>query len=411
MTARLRQTGLAWGVPLAVEAAALGRSVVLARLIGPDELGRALLLALVLRLVEMISDLGVERLLVQAPEGATPDLQARLQGALLLRGAALAAVLFLSAPILALCFPDGPATGAYAALVLVPGLRAVLHLDYRRAERRQDYRPLAKVELGAALGMLSALGLGLAFGLDDHRVLPLALVGQAATQVALSHLVATRPWRVDFAWQGLHRIWNFGAPLALNAGLMFLTLQADRLIVAVYWTWSDLALYGIVAQLAFLPAQIVGRAATSLLLPAFGSARVEGRLEFAARDALRRCVLLGAGFTGLFAVIAPAGIGLIYGAQLAPAPALAAAFALAAGLRIARTPLSVLAVATARTADTARANLWRAAALVPGGLLAAAGAPLAAFAATAALGEAAALLRATRLARHPRSLSLKEQTA
>ena len=48
---------LAWLVPVLAEAAALGRSVLFAWLIGPDQLGQAMMLALVVRLAEMASDL------------------------------------------------------------------------------------------------------------------------------------------------------------------------------------------------------------------------------------------------------------------------------------------------------------------------------------------------------------------
>ncbi|WP_068310070.1 oligosaccharide flippase family protein [Aliiruegeria sabulilitoris] len=399
MSASRAQKLTAWSVPLCVEALALARSVLLARLIGPEELGKAIMLALVLRLVEMLSDLGVERLLVQAPEGATERLQASLQGALLLRGMALALVLLALSPLLGLAFADGPQAHTYAALALVPFLRGFLHLDYRRAERIFNYRPLAIVELGAAAAMLTALGAALAAGLADHRVLPIALAAQAASQVALSHRVAHRRWQLSFERAGLMRAFAFGAPLALNAGLMFLTLQADRLIVAAGWSWSDLAIYGVAAQLAMLPAQIFGRAAGSLLLPALGRARDEARVETVARAALSRAALAGLAFALVFTALAPAAIGLVYGAAMAPSFALAAAFAAAAGLRIARTPLSVLAVATGRTADTFRANSWRAAALLPGLAVLALAGPLSLFAATSALGEAAAALRGWQLAK------------
>jgi O-antigen/teichoic acid export membrane protein len=397
MTARPMQKALAWSVPLTVEAMALLRSVVLARAIGPDELGRAMLLALVLRLVEMLSDLGVERQLVRAPGGATPALQARLHAALALRGLVIAALLLTIAPLSSLGFPDGPNAATYAALAVIPAIRGFVHLDYRRAERGYDYRPTAKVELGAAVAMFCALGTGIALGITDHRVLVVAVVGQAAAQVALSHLLATRPWALDFDRSGLHQVWLFGAPLALNAGLMFLTLQADRLIVALAWSWSDVAVYGIVAQLAMLPALVAGRAATSLLLPRFTRARDAGKIASEARVVLLRFGMLGAVFAALFASLGSPVIALVYGAQLDPGFALAAVLGAAAGLRMARTPLSVLALALGQTAVPARANLWRTAALVPALILAAAGAPLFTFAATAVLGEAAAYLRGWRL--------------
>lgn len=397
MSASRRQKLIAWTAPMAIEAVSLGRSIILARAIGPEEFGRAMLLALVLRLVEMLSDMGFERLLVQAPEGDTPELQAQLQGALILRGAAMSLVLLGLAPLLAIGFPDGPAAQSYAILAAIPALRAFLHLDYRRYERAFNYRGLAIVELGAGLAMLAALGAAFWGGLTDHRVLIAALLAQVGVQVALSHLLAERPWRLSFSRPGLARIWRFGAPLTLNAGLMFLMLQADRFIVAWAWDWSDLAIYGTVAQLSLLPALIYGRISNSLLLPGFGKARAAGTLSATARRALWQSAGLGLLLAAGFALIAPGFIAVVYGAEMRPGHGLALAFGLAAGLRTARTPLSVLAVATARTGDPARANLWRAAMLLPGTALAGLGAPLVAFVATSALGEALAYLRGWQL--------------
>ena len=69
---------LAWAVPVLAEAAALGRSIALAWVIGPEELGRAMMLALTVRLVEMATDVGIERLMVQAPDGNAARFQSEL---------------------------------------------------------------------------------------------------------------------------------------------------------------------------------------------------------------------------------------------------------------------------------------------------------------------------------------------
>lgn len=223
----------AWAVPIAAEIAALLRSVILARLIGAEELGQAMILALVLRLTEMISDVGIERLLAQARDGDTPEFQASLQAAVLLRGLVMALGMCALAWPMAHLFGSGPSTLAYAAMGSVPLVRAFLHLDYRRRERHFDYTGLAVVELSATLTMLVVSGLA-AYWVQDHRALIWAVMGHAVVQVVASHLVADRPYRVDFKIKELLRIWRFGAPLIVNAALMFITMQADRLIVAAH---------------------------------------------------------------------------------------------------------------------------------------------------------------------------------
>jgi hypothetical protein len=82
----LRDRPLQWSAPWPgrcrslAEAAALGRSVAFAWVIGPEELGRAMMLALTVRLIEMASDAGIDRLMVQARDGHSRALQAALHG-------------------------------------------------------------------------------------------------------------------------------------------------------------------------------------------------------------------------------------------------------------------------------------------------------------------------------------------
>ncbi|MGI9525179.1 MAG: oligosaccharide flippase family protein [Hyphomicrobiaceae bacterium] len=387
---------LAWGVPLLAEAAALGRSVTFAWAIGPEELGRAMMLALVARLVEMASDLGIERLIVQSPDGNSSRFQAELHGAIILRAGFLALILIALAPIFATTFADGPAISTYAALALISLWRGGVHLDMRRAERRFNYKPMAIAEGGATLAML-AMVFPAVWVFGDHRAMAVVLIAHAAALAFLSHLQAERQYRLRICPKALGRIARFGAPLIANGGLMFLTFYADRMIVATAFDWTMLAIYGTVLQLALLPAQIVGRASGSLLLPRFRVALTEGSVVKAACSAMVIHFAMAGVFLVAFTIFAGPVIEFVYGSALRPELMLAALFAVAAGFRIIRTPLSQLSIALGRTGDPARANSLRAAALIPAGLAAAAGLPITALAAAAALGEVAATARAATL--------------
>ncbi len=389
---------IAWAVPVLAEAAALGRSVVFAWWLGPEELGRAMLLALTVRLVEMASDAGADRLILQARDGGSARLAAELHAASLLRGMVGATALFGLAPLMSWAFADGPGATSYALLALVPILRGAVNLDFRRSERAFRYGPMAVVEGGATFAMAGSL-LPAAAVFGDHRAMLAALVAQAAGYLALSHAVAARRYRLRLARVALLRLWRFGAPLILNAMLLFVTFYADRLIVARAYDWATLALYGVTLQLALLPAQIVGRAAASLVLPRLREALRHATLARDWQPILASHAMLGVGFAVSFALVAPGAIALVYGAALRPDPAFALVSGMAAGFRVLRTPFSQLAVATGRTGDPARANLVRGLALMPAAACAAMGLPLVAIAAAAAAGEAGATLRAWLLAR------------
>ena len=117
----------------------------------------------------------------------------------------------------------------------------------------------------------------------------------------------------------------------------------------------------------------------------------------AAQQSLLAHAALAAVFFGGFVLLAEIVVTVIYGAAFSPDAPLVVALAAAAALRIARTPLSQLAVSLGRTGDPARANVMRALVLLPVTALALTGAPLWTLVATAALGEALAALRGWQL--------------
>jgi O-antigen/teichoic acid export membrane protein len=389
---------LAWFVPISSEAAALGRSIAFAWALGPDELGRAMMLALIVRLVEMASDVGIDRLIIQADDGNSMRLQSELHCATLIRGLVSAGFVLAMAPILARLFADGPDTFSYAVLAIVPLVRGLAHLDYRRAERHFVYAKMAAVEGGATLAMVLSL-LPAVWAFTDHRAMCVVLIAHALSYAALSHSVANRRYGIRFHLPTIRRCWAFGAPLILNAGLLFLTFYADRLIIAYAFDWSSVALYGVALQLALLPSQIVGRAAASLVLPKLRVSLFSQGFDLIWKRILLTHASLALALTAAFVAVGPAVIGWVYGDAFRPGVWLTFALALAAGFRTLRTPFSQLAIATGRTGDPARANIIRAFALVPATAFATAGFPLAAIAAAAAMGEAGATLRASVLAK------------
>jgi O-antigen/teichoic acid export membrane protein len=389
---------IGWGLPLAAEAAAMGRSMAIAWATGPEELGQAMMLALTFRLTEMLSDVGVERMLAQSVDGDSAGFLARLHGAALLRAVVMAAVLAALAWPMAALFADGPTPAAYAALAVVALVRGFQNLAHRQAERRMAFGQTAAVEgAGTVAGLVAAVVAAMALG--DHRAMLVAFLAQGVAAVVVSHVVAGQRYRVAFDRGFLGDLVRFGWPLAVNALLLFAVFQADRLIVAGWMGWAEVAIYGVALQLAMLPAQIAGRAAAVLLTPALRMARDAGTLEQAADAALRTYLAGGVIFALGYALVAPGAIAVLYGAAMRPDLMVVAGLGIAAGARILRTPLSQVAVIAGRTGDPARANLWRAAALVPATVAAAAGMPLAAIAGAAALGEVAATLRAIHLYR------------
>ena len=383
---------------LAAEAGSLVRNLLLARLLGAEDMGLAALVALGLRLVEMAGALGLDRFLVQLPAGHAGRAQGTLHGAALLVGAVLATVLALAGPALAPGFAPAldPALLIPAAAILL--VRGALHLDYRRQQRHGDFRAAFWVEGVPAL--LSCLALP-ALTVTGPGALVWALLLQAVLAAVFSHLCASRPWRPTLDTATLGAAVRYGAPLALNGMVMFAVLQGDRVLVAAELPAAELARFIVIGQCALLPVLAATRVVLATELPRLARLRADGpALRIRLRDDLHHVTLAaGAGATA-FAVFAPPLVQLLFGDDFRPTPGLAAAFAVAAGLRLIRAVPNVALMALGRTRTLLLAGLPRLAAvacvavlLATGALVADAGA-LEAVVLAGAAGELASLLLA-----------------
>ena len=92
-TARSRGAGLYLAAALISQASGLVRYVVLARLLGPRELGLAAALTVTGSFFEMVTDTGSDRFLIQDPDGDLPAVQRMVQLVYVLRAVAIAVTL------------------------------------------------------------------------------------------------------------------------------------------------------------------------------------------------------------------------------------------------------------------------------------------------------------------------------
>lgn len=391
MPSHLRR-GLPLATQLCAEGGALLRNLLLARLLGVDEMGLAMLMALAMRVVEMIGALGLDRLLVCEPADRVSAVQPTLHSLGLLSGCVLALLFWVATAAL---LPFGPAELDPALLPVAAAsfaIRGLMHLDYRACQRQGDFGPGFWVE--GAPGLLSALLLlPLVLWQADHGALVWALLAQSVVTVAASQICARRPWRLGWSLPVLRRALIFGLPLMLNGAAMFAVLQGDRVVVATLLTPADLALYVVVAQCALLPALVGARLMLSIGLPRYSElllkpAAFKRRMH---RDLLAHGSIAALGICA-FTLLAPALIATLFGPAFAPDAALALAFGTAAAGRLIRAVPATALMAEGRTLALLTSNLPRLAAV--GVMLAFAldGASLLALTTIGAIGEWLALL-------------------
>jgi O-antigen/teichoic acid export membrane protein len=336
-----------------VEGSAFLRNLVLARLIGADDMGLAVAIAVGVRIFEMMGDFGLERWLVQVRAGALDSARGTVHWLQAAKGCVLMALaMMLAAPLTAVLQPRlDPAVFALAAIAI--GIRGFVNCDYRERQRERDYVGVLQVEGASNLVALVAV-IPIALLTRDYSAIAWASILQAAVLSLLSHV---------------------------------------GLIVAAHFEPRALAAFAIAAQLTLLPALAGARFLLTFDLPRCARL-VAGTREWQGYFRVRLMQV-----TGVSAVLAIT-LGLfgnrliefLYGSEFVTETAVLELLACAAGLRLMRAVPSTMLMAAGRTPMLLAGNLPRILALIVAIVALADGAGLSTVVAIGAASEAIGLV-------------------
>lgn len=292
---------------------ALIRYVLLARLLGPHELGLAATLILTAAFFEAISDTGGDRFLIQNRDGDSAAMQGLVHVVMGVRGVCIAAGLILFSGLVADLYNEPALQWSLVAMGLAPLIGGLVHLDMKRVQRTDDFRSEAKVLIVAEVVGLIATATA-AWMVRDHTAVVYGLVARSVVMVATSHVVAQRSYHWAFSRPEARIFGTFAAPLALNGLLVFLGTQGDRMIVGGGLGAAALGQYSAIALLIYYPAAMVGRFLSGIHLPMISreqegdAGSVDQRGQYASRVlVLSSMMLVG------FAIVGPLVVPWIYG--------------------------------------------------------------------------------------------------
>ena len=396
----LRAATLVLSGQVAAQGLGLARNIVLARVLGPADMGVAASIGLLLSFLEALGDAGTDRLLVQADDGDDPRLQAAAHTAAVGRGAGLALLAVALGLPLAGAFEVREQAWGYGLVAAILVVRGFAHLDTRRFQRTFRFAPGARVDVWASALALAAAA-PLALWRRDFSAVLLAMLVQSCAATVLSHVAAERRYALSADGARLRRLAAFGLPLALNGALFFAFLQGDRVLLVLSATKADVGRFGAAFALGVLPTVLLARVTQNLALPFLSAARGPRDLDVRAR-AVGAAVgaaatVFGAGFAGFGGPV----VAWLYGATFRPDTALTVAVAAGAVVRLLREGPVAAALSRADTGSVLRSNVVRLSGLGLGVAVALLGGGAAPIVGAAAVGEAVALAHAARrLRRH-----------
>jgi len=349
----------------------LGRNVIIARIVSPEDFGVAAIFVMVVSFLEMVSNFSVDRLLVQDNDGDNVRFQRVAQFLQASRGIVSAGLILLFAGFIARLFNIPEAKNAFYVLALVPLCTSFYHLDPKRIERKMQFWPGASVEMASQLLVLIlAWPIGKWFG--DYRAMLALLVVKQAVYMIGTQIVAQREYRWAIDKEYLRRFWHFGAPLLFNGVLMFLILQGDRFLMGSAkkifgsnYDMGDVGMYSAAFMLTMIPAMMVSKVLSTLLLPILSKVR-EFNEDFIKETALFNTSvgIVGSLVCGLLLITGDKLLIFVYGIKYEDAGVLVSWLSVFWAIRMLRMIPAVVAMAKGHTKFLLFTNLLRSLALL-----------------------------------------------
>lgn len=296
----------------------LVRTLILARLLVPDDFGLLAIGAVSLEVGISLTNFGMRQALIQrrAPTSREYDSAWTFE---LLRAVTVCAVLFVAAPLIAIhLFAEPRAIGIIRVIALTPvvsHLSSIREVDLHRA---LDVRPLVAIALsGAAAHMVVAIVLAPLVGV---WALVLGLLAGTLVQTGVSYVVAPHVPRIMFDREAARPLFEFGRWVFVTAVLDVAGSAVLQAVVGRRLGAAELGLYFVARRLAFFPRQVVEALLGQVAFPLHAALQgdpVKGARAF--RAAVSAMWILLAPLYAVVIALTPELVELLAGAKWVPA--------------------------------------------------------------------------------------------
>lgn len=228
------------------------RTILLSHFLAPAELGVAIAITVVIATSELISEVGLNHVVVVRSGSEAQEFLAAAHMLQILRG------LVISAALAGFCVPIASLFGipelwkSFLVAATIPLMRSFYHLGLHQVQREYVYRPYA---LSVGISSIAALttAMVLVFWMADHRIILASLGCETFLLVTLSHLLSPVRYECGAPARIVREVLKYGLPLTANGIALALISQADRILVGGVLGVEHLAVYAVVIGLAQTP--------------------------------------------------------------------------------------------------------------------------------------------------------------
>ena len=300
-----------------VSALNFARNILLARLVSVEDYGIASTFIVAIAFIELMADLGMERMVVQDRDGESRHFIRTIQSMMVIRGFLLAALMFFLAYPIAELFNHPELAWAYQLCGLFPIFHGFNNLDISRMQRSMSFGPLVKAELtGPSLSLIMLWPLSIWLG--DYKIMLIALLAEYSIRCVATQVIAERRFSLGWDQKVFKRALSFGLPLLASGILAFLSMQVDRVIVGNQFSARDLGFFSAAATLAMTPCLIVAKIAQSFILAMLSQAQDDqAKFDAQASLALQTMLCIGGGAAVGFSLLGTFVFEIAFGVKMA----------------------------------------------------------------------------------------------
>lgn len=244
------------------------RTIVLARLLVPDDFGLLAISLVAVEFLMVITNLGMIPALVQKPESEEAHYNAAWTAGMV-RGLFVTTAVFFAAPFIANLFQEPRALPLIQAVALRPTLEAAASIKLAKLTRDLHFRTLTVARLADAITN-TTLSIVLAPVWGVWALIVGSLAGPLV-YTGMSYWLAPHRPRISFDWTAIRPLIRFGRWIFFTGVIAMAGRTAMQMILSRQLGVAELGLYFLAAKLAFLPTDVSEEVVNSVAFPLYAN--------------------------------------------------------------------------------------------------------------------------------------------
>jgi O-antigen/teichoic acid export membrane protein len=245
----------------------LGKMIVLARLLVPNDFGLLGIAVLTMTAIEALSQTGINQALIQRKDNIISYLDTAWTIEII-RGFFLATILFYSSSYIAVYFTEPAAISILKITSLVLLIKGLANVGIVYFRKEIDFRKNFILMISCTLADV-VVSVVLAFLLKNVWALVYGLLAREFTRIVLSYIIHPYRPKLSLNWIRAKELLRFGRWVSISSIITFASLNLDSVIIGRVLGASILGLYQMALKITNLIATDVTHVIGEVMFPAY----------------------------------------------------------------------------------------------------------------------------------------------